>query len=296
MTDHIKIPVVREFSTCTGERQQIDGYLRVTNAIAAQVVALTDLSARIAALEKWAAQFPPLGVISENGKPVSVTGPVTFAAGGSAPEARPSSGDDGMAERRTLTAERDRLTAQVASLVSPGGINYCAKIEAERDKALADGTTARDELDKALADLGVRTNFEDWRKCHDIVEQQRAIPREREIADCMAELDRLMIPKTDMGGMRFCLLRRIGILTAERDKARAELAAEVEAHEQEKIKHKTALVRKSEIIDERNVARADCATARDERDKALADLKEAKLDAERATPLHHVVRRLFFYP
>lgn len=30
------------------------------------------------ALEQWAAQFPPLGVISENGKPGLITGPLTF--------------------------------------------------------------------------------------------------------------------------------------------------------------------------------------------------------------------------
>ena len=52
--------------------------------MAVAIVALTDIPVRMAALEKWAAQFPPIGVIGENGKPKSTTGPLTFAAGGSA--------------------------------------------------------------------------------------------------------------------------------------------------------------------------------------------------------------------
>ena len=204
--------------------------ITITTASAAQIVALTDLPARLASLEQWAAQFPPLGVITENGKPVSVTGPVTFAAGGSsnfstgmsfsghpvgtgptddsaAEEAlraieaeRGNSDDDGThlepldladwqvngilaairrgdvplpitswnilistlraeittlrAEiaacapaARALIAERDRLAAQVASLVGRDGRNYCAQVEAERDNARALLKEARVSLD-----------------------------------------------------------------------------------------------------------------------------------------------------
>lgn len=74
MTDPIRIPVIREFSTGNGEYQQIDGYLRVTPDIARQIVAtalsdvahpLNEHERRIAALERhthtlgMGATFPP---------------------------------------------------------------------------------------------------------------------------------------------------------------------------------------------------------------------------------------------
>lgn len=63
----------------------VDPHVVITPDLARQIVAISQVPAfeantldRLASIEKWASQFPPLGVISENGKPVSVTGPATF--------------------------------------------------------------------------------------------------------------------------------------------------------------------------------------------------------------------------
>ena len=144
-------------------------YCEITPAVATQIVTLTDLPGRIAAAE---ARISELGRAAQRHQH-SLTGVrdgeryqyfTSHPTIGGKPIAgadQPATGDDGFSQQRrllaalraesaawppaarALVAERDRLTAQVASLIGPNGRNYCAAVEAERDKARADLEVAR---------------------------------------------------------------------------------------------------------------------------------------------------------
>ena len=261
MTDHVRLFI--DSSRKSG--CPVPPYCEITPDIALQIVALTDLPARLAALEAHAhcvldlnrrhlrglipiaaargeveaecdrMGLPPLAVAGITGGSVGAQ-----PAGGSALEARPSPGDDGMAvhsftregfeqQRKFIAAlraeiaawppahraliaerdrlrrdlldiaegcrvgvadeaeakrriiaiagERDRLAAQVASLVGPDGRNYCATVEAERDKALADLKEAKLDVIRAVAE---------WAGMH--VGNYREMVAARADADAMAGL------------------------------------------------------------------------------------------------------------